>query len=67
MYIKIERGDKTQMHHAKSYWTNECGNGFDLNIERVDDAIIQERVEQGEEVHIYVMNDQGKTIDKILG
>jgi hypothetical protein len=65
MYIKIERGDKTQMHHAKSYYTNQCGDGLDLNIERVDGERFGIRIEKGDKTKMFVMNDNGKTIDRI--
>lgn len=65
MYIKIERGDKTQMHHAKSYFSNKCGGGLDLNIERVDGKAFSTRIEQGDKINIFIMNHEGKTIDRL--
>ena len=65
MYIKIERDDKIELHNAKSYYGNQLKNGYDFNIERIDGVMIRHHFEMGDNVEVFVMNDNGKTIDRI--
>lgn len=65
MYIKIERGDKTELHNAKSYYGNQLENGYDFNIERIDGVMLRHHFESGEGVEVFIMNHDGKTIDRI--
>jgi hypothetical protein len=66
MYIKIEHNDKTQMHHAKSYWRNQLKDqAFDLGIDTIDGQTVKLHFSDCTEVDGYVMNEQGQTIDRI--
>ncbi len=65
MFIKIERKDKTEMHHAKSYYSNHLKNGLDFNVERIDGNVSRHHFENGEEINVFIMNNDGKTIDRI--
>lgn len=66
MLIKIKHEDKTQLHHAVSYWRNQLADqAFDLGIDTIDNGTIKLHFDDCTEVECYVMNEDGKTIDRI--
>lgn len=66
MLIKIKHNDKVQMHDAKSYYRNQLVNqAMDLNIDLIDGEMKRLHFDDCREVECFIMNDQGKTIDRI--
>ncbi len=66
MYIKIENKDKTEFHEIKSYFANRTQEGVDLNIVGTDNDVKQYFIgDVDNEMVCYIMNSEGKTIDKI--
>jgi hypothetical protein len=65
MYIKIKHGNKDALHEAKHKYVNYLKDGLDLNIESYDGTEIKYHFPDITKVDIYVMNDDGKTIDHI--
>lgn len=66
MLIKIKYKGKTEMHDAQSYFRNELEyQAFDLNIKTITGELVQYHFNDSKDIECYVMNEQGKTVDRV--
>lgn len=66
MFVNITRGKHTQVIECREVTHFPCEDKVDttvLQVERMDGTVITHEIPLDDKVGVYLMNDQGSTID----